>query len=376
MFGRSKEKPKASGPSSRYDKMTRFLPPAGDYSLQNEFECWHPDPMYAFSETAGAVGWNGPEIPSIKAGDEVSAVDLPSTLINLVKNCWQMAKVPTGAARGGVQLGGARQQAFGSLPQNVQTRMQADGKHYKFVSPTYDDRIGDAGYKMDALKHLGGVANDWKVHEEMERICAYTFRGDKRSPVVIRTSGGFSPPISRTDRWYTENVVAPQFVSYMTRRFNVPMSPATFLKIYDGTLAGDAAKQVMQMFALWRMLIEGEALHAGRMVAFEALKGYISTTRATCVAKGFASGQGWVYFTMVPGGFVLPPKAKHKWTPLFGEQEIAFPGALTWQNIVGFRQVGGDLRFVGPLYFRKGFESTNLRVFREGFDLLSGKGQG
>jgi len=51
------------------------------------------------------------------------------------------------------------------------------------------------------LPNLQGVANDWKVHEQLERINAYAFRGDTRNPNVIKAASGFTPPSSRTDAY-------------------------------------------------------------------------------------------------------------------------------------------------------------------------------
>lgn len=365
----------ANGPVStthRYDKMNRFLPPAGEWGLQSEFECWHPDAAYAASETAGATQWKGPEIPPIKADADAPFVNLPDELERLIKHCWESAQVSPGAQRGPVQLGQQRQQAFNALQPKAQGDLQRKNAWTPLVNPTHDNRIGNL-YNSPKMAHLTGVANDWKVHEQLERISAYTFRGDKRAPGVIRTDSGFKPPSSRTDRWYIENVIAPQFISYLKRRFDFDMPVDKFLKVYDSTTKSPAAKSAMQIFTTWRAMVDSEALHAGRMVAFEAIKGYISTTRAMSVAKGFAF-TGWVYMTLVHGGFVLPAKQAHVWTPIFGEQEIAMPVPIPWANIFAFRQAT-NTRFVGPIYFRKGFDVSHAGPFREAFDLFSGKSQ-
>jgi hypothetical protein len=130
-------------------------------------------------------------------------------------------------------------------------------------------------------------------------------------------------------------------------------------------------------YSIWRALADREAVHMGRMLAEEAMKGYISTTRATTVAKAFAKDGGWVYVSLVRGGFHVPEKGKTDWTKIFGEQELAFPGTIEWRDIFGFRQVSpsGGKRFVGPIYLRKGFETKNCTAFRQVHDLLSGKPQ-
>ena len=143
----------------------------------------------------------------------------------------------------------------------------------------------------------------------------------------------------------------------------------------DKTVTSDEAKRVMMSFSIWRALADSEALHAGRMVASEALKGHISTTRAVSVAKHFAKAGGWVYMVLVQGGFLLPAKGKHVWTQIFGEQEIAMPVLIPWSNVFAFRQVQpqGMNKFAGPLYYRRGFDKQNPDVFKASYDLLSGK---
>jgi len=356
-----------------YRKMTRFLPPAGDYALEKEFECWHPDPGFAFAEKPGAVSWVGPEIPPLKADAALPFVNLPDQLEKLIKHCWQKASVSPGGSRGPVQIAGARQQAFHAQGLQIggaraQAGMAQRGQYQPMVSPTNP---------AAPLPHLQGVANDWKVHEQLERINAYAFRGDTRNPNVIKAASGFTPPSSRTDAYYVENGMYPQFASYMERRFQIKIDKQTFLDAYNKTVTSDEAKRVMMSFSIWRALADAEALHAGRMVANEALKGYISTTRAVSVAKHFAKAGGWVYMVLVQGGFLLPAKGKHVWTQIFGEQEIAMPVPIPWSNVFAFRQVQpqGMNKFAGPLYYRRGFDKQNPDVFKASYDLLSGKAQ-
>ena len=40
--------------------------------------------------------------------------------------------------------------------------------------------------------------------KDLERINAYTFRGDDREPYEVMKAGGFNPPASRTDDRYLE----------------------------------------------------------------------------------------------------------------------------------------------------------------------------
>src|SRR5581483_6990324 len=100
---------------------------------------------------------------------------------------------------------------------------------------------------------------------------------------------------------------------------------------------------------------------------------------ATTVAKGFAADSGWVYVTLVQGGFLVPDKGKHVWTSVFGEQEIALPAPIPWSNVFGFRKVArlpGGVKFVGPVYLRRRLQAKNAKIHTECYELLSGKVQG
>lgn len=113
-------------------------------------------------------------------------------------------------------------------------------------------------------------------------------------------------------------------------------------------------------------------MHIGRMVAKEDLKGYVSTTKATQVAKGFAGSGGYVYLTLVESGFHIPSKGKHTWTSIFGEEEIASPAPIKWQNVMGYRQLGNDKKFTGPIYFLSGLNHTDNKAFETCYRLFSG----
>lgn len=358
-----------------YQKMNRFLPPGNDWSIESEFECWHPDAAFAFTEKLGAVSWNGGSLDTIKADVTLPFVDLPKQLEELIKHCWQKATASPGAGRGSsqIQLGGARQQNFiqkgfqiGGA--RIQAGLQARNDYIPMVSPTKPP--------VANVPHLSGVANDWKVMQQLERVNAYTFRGDSRAPAAIKGAGGFYPPMSRNDTAYVEGAIFKEFESYMQRRFQQTLDKQTFLDAYNKVLNTADAKKVMLNFSIWKAVCEQESLHVGRMLANEALKGYISTTRAVPVAKAFAKTNGWVYVTLVKGGFVVPEKGKNVWTAIFGEQEIALPVPLPWTDIVGFRGIGPvQQKFVGPIYFRKDFDSQDSTAFQKVHDLLSGKVQ-
>ena len=352
-----------------HNKMNRFLPPAGDWSLEGEFECWHPDAGFAYLEKPGLKDGGDRELPYIDAEFGVGQADIPKQLLDMASHCWQKGSAPASGGRGGVQIGGARGNAFSGMATGAQQKLTDAGKYFKQVAPT-------AMALSNNYAHLQGIATDWTQHVKLKRFCAYTFRGDTRAPLAIRTAGGFSPPSTRTDDWYFKNVLHPQFAGYMKRRFNKDVDWNTFNDAFNISSGNDDSKKRLLLdYSIWRALADREALHMGRMLAEEALKGYISTTRCVTVAKAFAKANGWVYLTLVRGGFHVPAKKATAWTEIFGEQELAFPGKIDWRYIFAFRQVGPKTKFVGPIYFRKGFDTKNCSAFMQAHDLLSGKVQ-
>ena len=231
-----------------------------------------------------------------------------------------------------------------------------------------------------APQHLKGVApEDWTITNQLQRVNAYTFRGDRRPPEAIHAAGGFYPPITRTDQDYVEKTIYGAFNGYMRRRYGIEVSLGEFYAAYRNQVTTEQQKVVMHGFFAWKSLIDNEAYHVGRMLASETLKGFISTTRAVTVAKGFAADTGWVYVTLVQGGFLVPDKGKHVWTSTFGEQEIALPAPIPWANVFGFRKVARlepGVKFAGPLYLRRRLQAKNPKAYQECYELLSGRVQG
>jgi hypothetical protein len=364
---------------SQHRKMANFMPVAGDASLSAEFDCWHPDPRFGQNPQDAQSSWEGGALTAIKAEDGLRFVDLPKKLEHMIKHCWQAASVSAGAARGRVQLAGARQNPLDTMhksfnPADVMQQARIKLAGARPVAPTMQPLAVDARLTRQT-PHLSGIARDWKTHEQLERVNTYTFRGDSRAPTLIKVDGGFNPPISRTDSYYVDNVVFDYFQKYMLARYDVAVSKATFDRVYNENPAGSEERKVMNQYFVWRALVDNEAYHAGRMLACEALKGYISTSRAVPVARHFAKNNGWVYLTRVRGGFLIPDKGTTEWTKIFGEQEIALPAALKWSDIFGFRQVDNGRYLAGPVYLRRGFEAKNAGAFGQSFELLSGKPQ-
>lgn len=328
--------------------------------IQGEFDTYQPSAKYTTVEQDGMMSSKKKKmVKMIKAPKSLPPVDLPSHFRHMMSHCWKEAKPAKDGPRSGLQIGGHRGAASAS-----------QGQYQPMVSPSKAPPGAGA--------YLDSIAKDWKIHEEFNRVNAFTFRGETshRKPADVRGANGFNPPVTRTDDWYIENKVAPEFTSYMKRRFAMDVDTATFLTAYRRVSVDPEARTLLAHFLLWKGLLEAESLHLGRMLANELMKGYISTTREINVAKGFARPGGTVYLVLCRGGFELPLKGDHPWTTIFGEQEIALPGSIPWDHVFGFRMLRADVsRFEGPIYFRKGFEAKCKKAFETARDLFSGKPQ-
>ncbi len=318
-------------------------------------------------------GWTGPAtrdnrtLPYIQAEGDLPFVNVPAKLRELIDHCWKLGSVSLNASRGHVQIGGGKlnhlQQAQNSWrPADIiaANRIKEQGQYVKDVSPIH--------------AHYQTIAQDWKLTEQLERVNAYTFRGDRRNPRAVEADGGFHPPISRTDREYIDNVVFPRFANYMKRRFNMVIPQEQFNRIYNQAVVSPQDQMAMKTYFSWRALVEIESHHISRMMASQILKNYISTSKDVGVAKSFLIGAGWIYVTLVRGGFHI--SGEHVWGQRTGvsEQEIAIPGTLRWSDVFGFRECLGGL-LVGPLYLRQGFEARNPSAYKEVFELMSNKRQ-
>jgi hypothetical protein len=352
----------------------------------SDFDVVAPDPEFARQEQPASTSWVGGPLPFIPAESTLPFVDLPGKLIELIDHCWKSGSAPTQIPRAGqFQIGaGARtghvpgiKNALlnGSSPEGTLRGVELRNADYrKQEHPLSDVARGTAPH----LRSI--VPNDWKVTLQLQRVSAYTFRGDKRGPKDVRGHGGFNPPITRTDQYYVDNVMYDQFNSYMRRRFGFTQGipKDVFDRAYKKACTSPDDRMVMQNFCVWRSMVENEAYHLGRMMFKEALKGYISTTRAVTVAKGFARGNGgpgWVYLTQICGGFLVPEKGTHEWTQSWGEQEIALPRPIPWDLVFACRETRSAGTFTGPIYMRRGFATRNAHAYKEAFELLSGRVQ-
>jgi hypothetical protein len=352
--------------------------------LAAEFECFEPNPKYAFgpkhvppyaplrplpSHIARDAPKDCPPITPVKV---VPARDgLSLHVQHLVKALWKGAEPTAGVTRGAVRIGNERH--ADQRPRLAAIRDRAANAPFRpQVAPTGADSFNE-----------GEMALDWKAMDQIQRVSAFTFRGDRDGPnTLINVRKGFKPPATRTDRSYLEGAIYEHFASYLQRRYGRALTQKDFLAAVDQTVGGRAAQETLVAYMLWRKLVEKEQFHLGRMTVDECLKAFISTSTSLPVSMYFATGRGtgagWMYVTLVSHGFSVPNFAvgdgnNHKWAT--GEHEIAKMGSIDPADIVGFRHVADLHTLDGPVYFRESFRKSESHPFARLFDILSGMPQ-
>ncbi len=235
----------------------------------------------------------------------------------------------------------------------------------------------------------GNAARDWDKIRGIQRINAYTFRGESRSAEKIRGAGGFHPPSTRTDDTYVK-IIAERFAGYMQARFGKTVPEDDIVRYIKGQ--GPAGKVFVE-YEIWRAILDSEKFHIGRMVASEFLRGFVSTSRDIRVSLSFTTGgsvgrlQGdqWIYAVHTEGGFLLPAEGTHVHASS-GEAEVAHPGSLPWHKVVAFRYsiprnfgdtakgLKMDTRtfYTSDLvFFRRGFQDREPAAFRQIYAAMS-----
>jgi hypothetical protein len=352
-----------------------------------DFMAMQPDPQFQAQEEYGCTTYSEKKasLKHIKAEAGLQFVNLPEKMKQLMDHCWKTAQA-SGGPRNQFQIGAAPARA-NHIPVTVSALQASRVPANIFEARRVQER--NAAYAKQVIpltsilpsnvklgEHLTAVVpSDWGLTNQLERVNAYTFRGDKRAPQAIQAADGFKPPITRTDQYYVEQMIYPKFASYMRRRYGMEVTMAQFHAAYREKVTTRDERLAMNGFFAWKSMLENEAYHVGKMLANETLKGFVSTTKAVTIAKGFGDN-GWVYVTLVQGGFVVPDKGKHVWTAIYGEQEIALPAPIPWSNVFGFRQVNAAKRFTGPIYLRRSLQARNAKAYGKCYELLSGKPQG
>lgn len=141
-------------------------------------------------------------------------------------------------------------------------------------------------------------------------------------------------------------------------------------------------------------------MNLGKYTQKETFKGFLSTSLSIAIAKCFgnlysssADSESFLYAVRCVGGIQIPStllkfkpgdnvttliQEQHK-LGFFAEQEIAVPGAVWWEHIVGFRLNRCDKQgqfLTGPVFLQDRLKTVDPKAFDALFELLSGKGQG
>lgn len=322
-------------------------------NLHTEFIPFQPDPKYSFlGARPTSDSW-----ATIVPRTAPPIGDLPRLIKDLIKATWQFAEPSANSVRGAVTIGGRG----AAVP-------RGNEPYHPQVRPT--SPVITSTFPNDSA-----IASDWKVFNWIRRTNAVTFRGDSRSPLdVITKAGGFYPPNSRTDRHYLENNIYKEFEDYLQRRYARALTKEEFLRAVDSTAVSGADKALLVDYMMWRKITEREAVHLGRMVENECLKGYISTARSIDTSLFFAAGngtrEGWLYLTVIHGGFVVPHLARYNWGS--EEAEIAQWGPIPADRIVGFVHVKKSKIPDGPIFIRRSFRMGEPEAFEHMFKVMSG----
>jgi len=347
-------KPLPCGATHAYDNAVN---PALGW-LVTEFECFELNPKYSWEKRLKpppeASDW---PIVVPKWGPPIG--DLPTLIQKIMEVTWKFAEPSEFSAGGNLSIG-------------------LRGGAYTSSTDTYHPQVRPT---QPVLKTVMGnknaIASDWKLFEQIKRTNAVTFRGDSRPPAeVISTCHGFYPPNSRTDADYIKWNIYEAFRDYLKHRYNRALEQNDFLQAVTASAPTPDLQKLLVDYMMWRKICEKEAVHLGRMVDNECLKGYISTARSIDTAMKFGTRQnkvnGWLYVTLVHGGFEVPWGSENKWGT--EEGEVAQWGPVPGDRIVGFVQIEP---FTGPkpgspIFMRRGFHEKEPEAFEFMFNAMSG----
>jgi hypothetical protein len=320
------------------------------------FEAFEPNPKYSWQQRRRPETDSWPIVVP-KGGPRIG--NLPKIVEDLIKATWKYTEPQDGAARGNIMMG---------------TRGMAAPAH--IVNGTYHTQVRPTTPVLRTQFPTNTpIATDWYLFNFIQRTHAVTFRGDTRPPSeVIGRQNGFNPPNSRTDRYYLEKNIYEAFNSYSLRRFKNAVDKTDFLRAVDSVARSEDDQKLLVDYMMWRKIAEREAVHLGRMVENECLKGYISTARSIDTSIRFGTAYhtkpGWLYMTVVHGGFVVPFGERTYWGT--EEGEIAQWGPIPGERIVGFVHLDGWAPD-SAIYIRRKFRKDEPKAFEKMFNVLSGK---
>lgn len=285
------------------------------------------------------------------------------------------------------------------------------------TSPANKDFVGEKLIKLiddDLINPKSGFKNEYRagffqnsakfpnaqayLHQQVDKIDCYAFRGDSRDPIVLKRCDGFLPGYTRTD---------PGVDAYKSSAIllNLARKPGLKPKLeiiqemenvgWEGGYEALLATNIHGKPFLWLLPLDFQdllkfldVLTLNIYTVDHGFKGYISTSTSTAIAKALAGIYAPVFDTSLlnfcyalrcKNGFYLPthvdieslPKDKpftgwnkaYAKTPFteYAEQEVAVAGCILWQDVCGVRAIRIDhegQHFCGPVFMMETLHSS------------------
>jgi len=223
------------------------------------------------------------------------------------------------------------------------------------------------------------------LHADLDRVWCYTLRGDTRDLEQIKKAGGMLAAMTRRDDGVffkkeddgTETpkmyVTAEDSGTKTVKEVEEEISDLLRPPSYEEMTKPNSGERRSVEEDYFNLLHKYQILHLGVYVAQQDYKGFISTTRSSAIAKRFANWYSatvecftYCYAVRCRGGFALPSTADRskRWVQTltklhnfvgYAEQEVAMPGAIWWEDVVGMRVIRCDEEgqfFSGPIFLQ------------------------
>jgi len=261
-----------------------------------------------------------------------------------------------------------------------------------------DQLIDDLDEELKQDKSISQAELDRRLHSALDRVHAFAYRGDSRDPATVKAHGGLLPSFTRKA---VGDFAKTPFRDGATKG-NVSVLAKVFDEIRQSTKSRRKRRDNLAAYIEQLKAEKIFELTAYTGPGGEVFRGYLSTSKSTAIAKCFANlwatgeetGRSWCYAVRCNGGYEMKSHVKGVAVPdsdemkklheasNFLEQEIAMPGGIWWDQVVGFRLVDysdeGQF-FAGPVFLREpGYwkAKQDEAAFDALFEQLSGAGQG
>lgn len=259
-----------------------------------------------------------------------------------------------------------------------------------------DQLIDELDEELKQDKSISKAELDRRLHSALDRVHAFAYRGDSRDPATVKAHSGLLPSFTREA---VGDFAKTPFRGGATKG-NVSVLANVFDEIRQSTKSRGKRRDNLAVYIEQLKAEKIFELTAYTDAGGEVFRGYLSTSKSTAIAKCFASlwaktetGRSWCYAVRCNGGYEMKSHVKgvvvdkdelkklHE-TTNYLEQEIAMPGGIWWDQVVGFRLIDYSTDgqfFAGPVFLREpGYwkAKQDEAAFDALFEQLSGAGQG